>query len=299
MNLTLSDTQDTCPSSLSQQQVDLYHEQGYLAFENVLSSDEIEAAREGFSALVRKYTFDSKQMEYHPPQTTKDHSGNARFQSKDSDFMIQFERGYTPIPGDYEGMELQVRKFMWFEESMPIFQNICYNHPKISGILKGILKDDFNLYQSMALIKPPHGGVDKPWHQDNAYFSVENLDQVAGIWIALDDAAVENGCMHVLPGGHRLGPMRHHHTTDCEIVEGKFDTSKAVAVPVKAGGALFFHGCLPHFTPKNNSDQRRRAIQYHYRSTSNNIISKEAFNDVFKENDGTPASCAAAIPKNF
>lgn len=294
MNDTLENT-----SILPQEQLSRYKEQGYLALENVLDSNEIEAAREGFSSLLREYTFNSEEMEFRPPKPTKGNEGNASFQAKESKFMIQFEPGYTPNPKEFKEMELHVRKFMWFEDTLPIFQKICYHHSKISQILNAILGDSHTLYQSMALIKPPHGGIEKPWHQDNAYFSVENLDQIAGVWIALDDASPENGCMHVLPGGHRLGPMRHHHTTDCEIVEGKFDDSKAVPIPLKAGGALFFHGNLPHFTPINNSDQRRRAIQYHYRSSSNNIISKEDYKGVFKESDGTPASCAAAVQKNF
>jgi len=80
----------------------------------------------------------------------------------------------------------------------------------------------------MALIKPPLIGSEKPWHQDNAYFAVEDLDGVVGRWIALDDVTIENGCMHMLSGQHRHGPMRHHHKLGCEIMPERIDSSKAI-----------------------------------------------------------------------
>ena len=151
----------------------------------------------------------------------------------------------------------------------------------------------------MALVKPPTGGVEKPWHQDNAYFAIEDMDKVLGTWIALDDATISNGCMHVLKGGHLLGPLRHHHTFDCEIVPGRIDPASATPIKLKAGGILIFHGNLPHKTPANTSPDRRRALQYHYRTSDNEIISKDEYFGIFKESDGTPASCMAAIPENF
>ena len=125
-------------------------------------------------------------------------------------------------------------------------------------------------------------------------FSIKDMDGVAGTWIALDDVTVDNGCMHVLPGQHRLGPLRHHHTFDCEILPDRIDPSKAVPVELKAGGMLIFHSNLPHQTPANSSPLRRRALQYHYRQRENAIIPTEEFDSIFKEADWTPASCSAA-----
>jgi ectoine hydroxylase-related dioxygenase (phytanoyl-CoA dioxygenase family) len=167
------------------------------------------------------------------------------------------------------------------------------------GLIKSVLGNAIKLYQSMALVKPANGGVEKPWHQDNAYFCVEDLDQVVGVWIALDDANAENGCMHVLAKGHRLGPLKHHHTFDCEILPDRFDRNQALPIELKAGGMLLFHSNLPHQTPVNNSSERRRALQYHYRSSENSVITTEEYFKVFKEADGTPASCMAAVPENF
>jgi phytanoyl-CoA hydroxylase len=56
---------------------------------------------------------------------------------------------------------------------------------------------------------------------------------------------------------------------------------------------MFFHGLLPHQTPPNQSPDRRRALQFHYRSRNSRIISKEEYSRIFAKN-GTPASCAFA-----
>jgi ectoine hydroxylase-related dioxygenase (phytanoyl-CoA dioxygenase family) len=150
------------------------------------------------------------------------------------------------------------------------------------------------MFQDMALVKPPFIGSEKPWHQDNAYFSVTPLDSVLGVWIALDEATAANGCMHVLRGGHQLGALRHFHGRDCEIMPQRVDESQALAVPLPPGGAMFFYGMLPHQTPPNSSPDRRRALQFHYRSASSQVVPRDEYDRIYAEADGTPASCAAA-----
>ena len=103
--------------------------------------------------------------------------------------------------------------------------------------------------------------------------------------------------MHVLSGGHRLGPLRHQHTSDCEIAGERFDRSEAIPIEIKAGGILIFHSNLPHQTPVNESARRRRALQFHYRAADNPRIEHESYKSIFVEKDGTPATCHAARPE--
>ena len=83
-------------------------------------------------------------------------------------------------------------------------------------------------------------------------------------WIALDPATVENGCMQLLDGGHKLGPRNHFRRRDWQICDAEMKGAKPVAFPLEPGDALFFDGLIPHGTPANTSSQRRRAIQFHY-----------------------------------
>jgi copper chaperone CopZ len=64
-------------------------------------------------------------------------------------------------------------------------------------------------FQDMALLKPPRLGREKPWHQDAAYFRGSDPHLMFGVWIALDPATRENGCMEVIPRSHLAGPAPH------------------------------------------------------------------------------------------
>ncbi len=98
---------------------------------------------------------------------------------------------------------------LWsFIAHSPPLQEVS-NHPRLLSIVEQLIGSPVKLIQDMALLKPPRIGGEKPWHQDNAYFLMEPLEKVAGVWIALDRATPENGCMHVIPASHRRGPQPH------------------------------------------------------------------------------------------
>ncbi len=120
------------------------------------------------------------------------------------------------------------------------------------------------LFQDMAMLKPPRVGREKPWHQDHAYFDVAVQDRLVGVWIALDRADLDNGCMQVLEARHADGPIVHFKRRDWQICDADLAGQHSVAVPLAPGGALFFDSLLPHGTPSNRSPRRRRALQFHY-----------------------------------
>ena len=278
------------PDQITDADLNLFQEKGYLAWNNVLSDEEVAQARAGISEIISAHAFNDTRSTYRKP----DKSGKATFKSRSTAMMFETEQGYDPDPDRMEELELKVRKLMWFENDAPIFKKIAFEHPNIRKVLSGILGEGSQMFQSMALIKPPFVGSEKPWHQDNAYFSVTPLNAIVGVWIALDRATAENGCMHVIEGGHKVGALQHHHDKDCEIVEGRLNPNDAVPVELEPGGALFFYGMLPHQTPLNESPDRRRALQFHYHSADARRTDIEEYDQIFAETDGTPASCAAA-----
>lgn len=119
------------------------------------------------------------------------------------------------------------------------------------------------LFTHQAFFKPP-GGREKPWHQDHAYFTVPLGTPIVGVWIALDEATVENGCMHVIPGSHREGPVVHFKRRDWQICDTQVEVGRDTVVPLKSGGCLFFDGMVHHGTPPNLSSKLRRSVQFHF-----------------------------------
>ena len=116
--------------------------------------------------------------------------------------------------------------------------------------------------------KPPRHGQELPWHQDEAYWDTGFRYKAIGCWMPLDDATVDNGCLHFLPGSH-LGPvLPHRHIGDDPAVHGLEtdvdDDRDAVAVELAAGEATFHHCRTLHRSGPNRTDGQRRAYANEY-----------------------------------
>ena len=133
--------------------------------------------------------------------------------------------------------------------------------PRLLNIARDLLGPDLKLFRDALMMKPPHHGSAKPYHQDSVYWRIEPRE-LGSYWLALDEATPENGCMRVLRGSHQWGELEHKHLGDFQVEEDKLDTSTEVIVPLQPGDALFFHSMLLHATSPNTSDQPRRAMIY-------------------------------------
>ena len=141
-------------------------------------------------------------------------------------------------------------------------------HDKILGVIQPLLGTDIKLFGSQAFMKPP-GGVEKPYHQDSPYFSIEPMALVT-CWIALDEVTVQNGCLWVIPGSHLRGPLPHSEPwivgdrQDMQIPESEFDVSKEVSITLPAGGCSLHHSLTLHRSLPNQTQNSRRGLAYHY-----------------------------------
>jgi phytanoyl-CoA hydroxylase len=271
-----------------------YRAEGYLAFQSFLTPEETQAASQGINELVRKYAFNEERTE-HLGSTYGKVIKNGRgmlFRSRSSDFHFQVEGTYEARPDRLDELADNIRKFQSYTDELPIYSYIAKGHPRLRALLSAVLGADYVAYSSMALCKPANGGAEKPWHQDLAYFSVNRFDGMLGVWIALDPAIVANGCMHVIPGGHRTGPRRHEWTkVDCEVTTTELNPADAVPIELPPGGMMIFDGMMPHFTPANNSGLRRRALQFHYHSAATKVVPQAEYRKNFAGPDGLFIGC--------
>jgi phytanoyl-CoA hydroxylase len=226
---------------LTDEQLEAYHRDGYIVVEDLVPPQEVEALRN----RLREYT----------------HGGRSR-----EKIVVQMEpriqRGELKVdhPGD------GIRKIDGLVQGDDLFQALGLNE-NIVGIIEQILGPDIKMFRNSLLLKPPEVGSQKGWHQDSPYWPIEPMD-LCSCWFPLDDATVENGCMTVLPGWHKRGPLPHIHVTDDYVIEPKYiDESQAVLCPMRAGSGLFFHSLLPHYTAPNRSQRWRRAIALSYMSS--------------------------------
>ena len=147
-------------------------------------------------------------------------------------------------------------------------------HPRILDVVENLIGPNIQLHQSRLILKPraPRAWFD--WHQDFPAFPHTNFDLVI-VTIYLDDSTPDNGCLAVIPGSHRLGPLRHQFTfdgaprtrlADRRQVRGR---ARGVEVPVRAGGILVHHANLLHSSRANRTDRPRPALSFWYRAADN------------------------------
>jgi len=286
----------TLPEKPDADMIARYREDGYLAFLNALTPEEVKAASDGINELVRKYAFNETLTEHvwgKGQYSDKIKNGRGMlFKSRTSDFHFQVEGNYEARPDRLDELADNIRKFQSYTNELPIYDYIANKHPKLRALIGAVLGEDYRPYSSMALCKPAGGGAEKPWHQDLAYFSVNRFDGVAGVWIALDPAIVANGCMHVIPGGHIKGPRQHGWTrVDCELTTDEINPADAVPIELPPGGLMIFDGLLPHETPANQSNLRRRALQFHYQSAATQVAPREEYQKKFAGAEGIFLGC--------
>jgi hypothetical protein len=183
---------------------------------------------------------------------------------------VMWEPGFAPCGRDQAARELGIRKYFQFAQADPFFWGLLRDR-RLTDPVEAVLGAGVQVLQTMALVKPPEIGSAKDWHQDTPYFAIAPVAACVGIWLALDAATTENGCMQFVPGSHRDGPRPHvQGPTGWRLAEADARVAQAAAVPVPvpAGTAIIFDANTLHFTDINRSQRRRRAIQYHYVSAS-------------------------------
>lgn len=131
---------------------------------------------------------------------------------------------------------------------------------KLACDLEGI--DGLRVWHDQALFKAPWANPTS-WHLDTPYWSFSHRNAVS-IWIALDDATLENGCMWFIPGSHRLTRFDNvgigNNMGDLFKVYPELKRMPSVAAPLPAGGASFHNGLTAHGANANMTPGWRRAM---------------------------------------
>ncbi|MBT7807808.1 hypothetical protein HN766_20060, partial [Candidatus Poribacteria bacterium] len=165
-----------------------------------------------------------------------------------------------------DGGERQNLQVIPLNDKSPLCQALPFA-PKVADAIEALIGDSFRLHLDQAFWKPARRGIGTSWHQDNAYFKIGDPLRGTAMWIAIHDATVENGTIHVMPQSfttdyeHYRDPMSNHHI--------RFDADDEGGVPVelKAGGVAFFCYGTPHCTKANNTDEGRAGVALRFLHT--------------------------------
>jgi phytanoyl-CoA hydroxylase len=148
----------------------------------------------------------------------------------------------------------------------PIFREFS-NTPAIKQLVADLGIQEPLLLQSMYIFKQPKIGGEVTCHQDSTFLHTEPQD-IAGLWFALEDATVENGCLWAIPGGHRLGLksrwVRSAEGMAFEVYDpSPWPEEQLVPLEVRKGSLIILNGLLPHKSLANRSSRSRHAYSLH------------------------------------
>jgi len=149
----------------------------------------------------------------------------------------------------------------------PIFNCFSRSH-KIATLINDLGIENPLLLQSMYICKQPRIGGEVTCHQDSTYLYVQD-QPVIGLWFALEDATIENGCLWAIPGGHHT-PLKARSIRDknnhvrMEMYDhSPWPLEKGVPIEVPQGSLVILHGLLPHMSKENMSARSRHAYTLH------------------------------------
>lgn len=155
----------------------------------------------------------------------------------------------------------------------PGFLEVARN-PDLLDMVSQLIGNDIALWNSSFFAKPAKVGRKTPWHQDGEYWPIRPL-ATCSIWIALDAANRENGCLRFIPGSHRNRELAQHNVNNdpnlslpLELTEDSFDESTAVDVILEPGQISLHDIFLYHGSDANTSKTPRRGMTLRYMPTS-------------------------------
>ncbi len=133
--------------------------------------------------------------------------------------------------------------------------------PRWESIVCPLIDDPsgVRLLWEQSVTKPAGSRAELPWHQDNCYLPLDAGESVS-CWVALDESDVDNGCLWVIPGSHRVGALPHEEVDPSCWFRGGLDASViGVPVPVRRGSVVVMSSLLLHRSGPNLSAEDRRA----------------------------------------
>ena len=228
--------------------------------------------RDGFALLANALTADQiAAINDEALQLCRGDLGQIEFRGPDARTVLQREQAVQAVRDDDEAV-LRQYLCIHYPHKVSAACRDALTEPRIVEALTAVIGPNVKAMQSMLFIKS-EGKPGQAWHQDEFFIPTRDRSLTA-VWIALDDATVENGCLWVLPGSHRRGviyPEREQDDPrfDCSTEAYDFPYSDADAIPVEipAGTALIFNGYLLHRSLQNSGRHGyRRALADHYMS---------------------------------
>lgn len=257
------------PSPLTPQQVQFFHEEGYVIVPDVFDPADLEPLRLEMEATidenVRQLKAEGKLTNLH----------------EDLDFDHRLAALYRDSKENGEAIMRALEGLRSGGFRAPEMFDVI-SHPKLLAKVASLLGSEEIVASSVYRIRPKLPNIGRgivPWHQDSGYIASRcDEELIITCWVPLVDATVENGCMQILPRTHR-GTVSEHHTggnAGFLVIQDEnlpADPRTAITASCPRGGVVFMTNRTPHCSTPNYSDHVRWSIDLRYQSAEvpNNV----------------------------
>jgi len=282
-------------TGLSQDQVELYHKQGFLVVPNFYSPEQCRQLKSEIRRVIESEKQSGSQ------EAGKGATFNAAVddgkQNTEKYFMESGDkiRFFYEDISEKESEHLNERPLNKIGHALHwhnnVFRELSLDYPKTIDILRSLGYVRPSICQSMYIFKREKvGGAVRP-HTDGTFLITTG--PVVGFWMPLEDATVTNGCLWFEPGSHLNKIESFFERSEESNFETmklrnpqEFSESKFIPVEVKAGDLVLIHKAVIHQSEKNTSEKPRDAFTFHVNENFESDWSKLNW----LQHTGSPAS---------
>ena len=187
------------------------------------------------------------------------------------DEMLEWKEHVIRLLETEDGLSIPSGVRVWFAHKLDPFLLRKMRDDRVTPILLDIIGSNIEFLSVKAVYKNKSTTFGSPWHQDWHYW--KGSPKIS-IWIALDDATPENGCLKMIAGSHRkrfkVKQVKADNGFGWRIENEEFAGMPEITLSVERGDAVFFHDQMLHSSYPNANGADRWSFISTYRDGSVN-----------------------------